>query len=265
VDWTLAAGDNALHVSACGVARPGANEPNPPGEPGADGVWGTLGDCTDRRAALTAAGAYDNGPADGLTPFEPVDLLNEVSIYGLPLTFEAQTCPTIVIDGLKGASGTAEWEQCATKTGFAAPLKGPKGAENAWLYTYNDGEALYLALEVENTELGNKMWFNIVESFAGGDGVAAAGDDILLLDFGAPASGNDWYFTPACVGNNANSLCGAADTQADGVTHRVTGAGLLNGAGTGRLAGHVARFVRGEEGRDGGDLGGVADPAERGA
>ncbi len=99
VDWTLATGDNRLRVSACGVARPGANEPNPPGEPGPDGVWGTLTpeSCVNRLAALTQPGAYDNGPADGFTPFEPaLDPLGafgyETAIYGLPLTFEARTC-----------------------------------------------------------------------------------------------------------------------------------------------------------------------------
>ncbi len=129
VDWSLAGGDNRLRVSACGVARPGSNEPNPPAEPGTDGVWGTLTEasCVDRSAAMTQAGAFDNGPADGLTPFEPVNTVNEVAIYGLPLTFEAKTCPVININGAKGdATGTAEWEACATKTGFIAPLKGPK-------------------------------------------------------------------------------------------------------------------------------------------
>jgi hypothetical protein len=236
VDWTLAAGDNRLHVSACGVARPGANEPNPPGEPGSDGVWGELGDCSDRRISMTAAGAYDNGPADGFTPFEPVDVLNEVAVYGLPLTFEASVCPSIVIDGRKGdATGTAEWEACATKTGFAAPLKGAKGSENAWLYTYNDDEALYVALEVLNNELGNKIWFQFVEGFAGGDGVAAAGDDILLIDFGAPAASNDWHFTQACVGNNSSSLCGEVDVRGDGAGLGAQSAALLGGAGTGRV------------------------------
>lgn len=162
--------------------------------------------------------------------------MNEVAIYGLPLTFEAKTCPSIVIDGRKGESvGTAEWEQCAEKTGFAAPLKGPKGAENAWLYTYSDGEALYLGLEVVNTELGNKMWFQLVESFAGGQGVEAAGDEILLLDFGVPSSVNDWHLTQACLGNNSSSLCGAADTRSDGAGLGVAGAALLNGAGSGRV------------------------------
>ena len=87
VDWTLVAGDNTLNVLACGVARPGTNEPNPPDTIG-DGVWGTLtpGACSNRSISATG---FDNGPADGFTPFEPVDTDNEVAIYGLPLRFEA--------------------------------------------------------------------------------------------------------------------------------------------------------------------------------
>jgi hypothetical protein len=65
--------------------------------------------------------------------------------------------------------------------------------------------------------------------------VAAAGDDILLIDFGAPASGNDWYFTQACVGNNSSSLCGAADTSPDGSSFAVQAMAALNGAGSGRV------------------------------
>jgi hypothetical protein len=233
VDWTLAGGDNTLHVSACGVARPGTNEPDEP----ADGVWGTLGDCTDRFAALSAAGAYDNGPADGHTPFEPVDILNEVAIYGLPLTFEAKTCPQITIDGSKGdATGTPEWEECAEKTGFIAPVKGPQPtSDNAWLYTYNDGDALYVALEVVNNELGNKIFVNLVDQLVGGSLVAAADDDLLLIDFGDPTVKKDWYYTQACVNNNASSLCGAPDTVDDPVGFRVEAAALLAGAGSGRV------------------------------
>jgi hypothetical protein len=231
VDWTLAAGDNTLDVSACGVARPGANEPNAP----EDGVWGALvfeGEgCADREAALTDSDAYDNGPADGFTPFEPVDTENEVAIYGLPLTFEAKTCPQIAVDGLKEVA----WEACAEKTAFSAPLAGPKGAENAWLYTFTDGDALYLGLEVINNELGNKIFVNLVESFDGNDGVAAAGDDILLIDFGNASAGNDWYLTQACLGNNASSLCGAADTTTpDGDDHEVVAMAKSDGA-----AGHA--------------------------
>jgi hypothetical protein len=238
VDWTPVGGLNRLRVSACGMARPGANEPNPPGEPGPDRVWGELvpGGCSDRAAALTNPTAYDNGPADGFTPFEPVDVLNEVAIYGLPLTFEATTCPQIVIDGRKSdATGTPEWNACATRTGFIAPLKGPNPTSpNAWLYTYNDGNALYLGLEVVNNELGNKIFFNLVESFAAGQGVAAAGDELLIIDFGVPGSSMDWHLTQACVGNNASSLCGAPDALADGPGLGVSGAAVLNGAGSGR-------------------------------
>ena len=233
VDWTLAGGDNALHVSACGVARPGTNEPDPPPE---DGVWGTLGDCTDRFEALTATGAYDNGPADGHTPFEPVDILNEVAIYGLPLTFEAKTCPQITIDGMKGdATGTPEWEACADKIGFIAPVKGPQPtSDNAWLYTYNDGNALYIGLEVVNNELGNKIFINLVDSLVAGNLVAAADDDLLLIDFGDPTV-NDWYYTQACVNNNSSSLCGAPDTVDDPVLFEVKAAAKLGGAGPGRV------------------------------
>jgi hypothetical protein len=236
VEWALASGGNTLRVSACGVARPGANEPNPPEEPGSDGVWGTLGDCTDRRAALFAPGAFDNGPADGFTPFEPVDIDNEVAIHGLPLTFEARTCPDITVDGRKGdAFGAAEWEQCATKTAFAAPLKGPQTTDNAWLYTYDDGATLYLGLEVATNDLGNKIFINLVEQFAGDDGVAAAGDELLVKDFGSPAVPTDWHFTLACVGNSSSSLCGAQDAFPDGSAFATGTMALVDGAGSGRV------------------------------
>jgi hypothetical protein len=135
------------------------------------------------------------------------------------------------VDGLKEVA----WEACAEKTAFSAPLAGPKGAENAWLYTFTDGDALYLGLEVINNELGNKIFVNLVESFDGNDGVAAAGDDILLIDFGNASAGNDWYLTQACLGNNASSLCGAADTTTpDGDDHEVVAMAKSDGA-----AGHA--------------------------
>ncbi len=233
VDWTLADGANTLNVVACGVARPGDNEAD---EPGTDGVWGTLGDCTDRYAAITASGALDNGPADGFTPFEPVDIDNEVAIYGLPLTFEAKTCPQITVDGIKAErDGGAEWEECAVKTGFIAPLKGKKSTEkNAWLYTYDDGNTLYMALEVVTKDLGNKIFINLVENFEGGDGVAAAGDELLVIDFGDPSVELDWHFTEQCVGNNSSSLCGDPDVRDDEGLDAAAAASE-GGAGPGRV------------------------------
>ncbi len=232
VDWALGPGENTLRASACGVARPGDHEPNPPAEPGSDRVWGTLGDCTDRYLAMTAPGAYDNGPADGFTPFEPVDVLNEVAIYGLPLTFEARTCPQIVVDGRKGDdNGTPEWEACATKTGFIAPLKGPKSqTDNAWLYTYSDGSTLYVGLEVATNDLGNKIFVNVAEQANGTQD--AAGDELLLIDFGDPTVTHDWHYTQACVGNSSNSLCGDPDAYGDG-TSAVHAVASVGGAGPG--------------------------------
>jgi len=208
-DWTLAPGENTLLMNACSAARRGPNEPNPPSEPGADNVYGDLipGGCSDRAAALTNAAAYDNGPADGDFPYEPTDF-HEVAIYGLPLTFEAETCPVIEIDGTKDG---AEWD-CATTTGFTVNLSGPKPAgPNAWLYTYSDGEALYLGLEGGGTSIRNKVFFNIVESSL----TRAAGDDLLLLDLGLGGTVGDWHFTQACVNNNSNSLCGEPDVRDD--------------------------------------------------
>jgi hypothetical protein len=228
VDWSLASGDNTMHVSACGVARPGDNEPNPPAEPGSDGVWGSLGDCSNRELSMTQPGAYDNGPADGFTPFEPVDTHNEVAIYGLPLTFEAHTCPQITIDGMEGNdNGTSEWA-CADSVGFSAPLSGPKGAINAWLYTYNDADAVYVALKVKTDNLGNKIFLNFVENT---QDVQKAGDELLVKDFGSTDS-LDWHFTEACVGNNSSSLCGDRDTMPDGL-YAASDSALVDGGGSG--------------------------------
>lgn len=241
VDWTLGDGSNTLRVAACGVARPGDVEPNPPEEPGADGVWGTLGDCSDREVAASDGSAYDNGPADGLTPFEPVDTQNEVALYGRPLTFVAATCPQINVDGMKDdAFGGSEWDECAEKTIFTAPVQGPKVENNAALYTYSDGEALYLGVEVATNDLGGKIFVNLVESFAGGDGVEAAGDEVLVLDFGAELAPIDWHYTQSCVGNNAASLCGDPDAFGDG-TLGAAGAALGDGAGSGTV---FYEFVR---------------------
>jgi hypothetical protein len=190
---------------------------------------------------MTAGGAYDNGPADGFTPFEPVDVVNEAAIYGLPIEFVARTCPQINVDGIKGdAFGTSEWAACAEATVFTAPLQGPKVANNATLYTYSDGEALYLGLEVATNELGGKIFINLVESIAGGDGVEGAGDDLLLIDFTNPNAGFDWHFTPACLGNNSASLCGDPDTNPDGAA-AVNAAAGVGGAGAGRV---FYEFVR---------------------
>lgn len=243
IEWNLGSGSNPheLKVLACGVARPGGNEPNRPGEPGSDGVWGTLADCSSR--SLSATG-FDNGPADGLTPYESVDIDNEVAIYGLPLTFQASTCPQIVVNGQKGeAFGVSEWEDCAVKTGFIAPVKGPKPSEdNAWLYTYNDADNLYVALEVQSNDLGEKIFINFVETFASGDGVAAAGDELLVLEFvnGEPGVFADWHFTQSCVDNNSNSLCGDPDSPSD-EPFAARAAATAGGAGSGTV---FYEFVR---------------------
>ncbi|MCG6955570.1 MAG: hypothetical protein LJF04_06215 [Gemmatimonadetes bacterium] len=230
VAWSLASGDNTMNVSACGVARPGANEPDPPGEPGSDGVWGTLGDCSNRELSMTQPGAYDNGPADGFTPFEPVDVQNEVAIYGLPLTFQAHTCPPITIDGREGdVFGTPEWEVCAQRTAFSAPLKGPKGAINAWLYTYNDAAAVYVALKVKTDALGNKAFINFVEN---DQDVQAAGDELLDLDLGDSSVPLDWHFTQSCVENSAATLCGDPDQVGDG-PYGASAEAKVDGAGSG--------------------------------
>ena len=232
VAWTLADGANTLNVSACGVARPGNIEPNPTGEPGADGVWGTLGDCTNRRTAMTAGGAFDNGPADGFTPFEPVNIVNEVAIYGRPLTFEAQTCPTITVDGAKR---DGEWEEpCVKKTVYTVPLKGKKTTNNASLYTFNDGSTLYVALEVQTNDLGGKIFMNLVEG--GGGLVQADGDDLLVLEFDGTATGTfaDWHFTQQCVDNNSSSLCGDPDTVPDG-GYSADAKATVGGAGAGTV------------------------------
>ncbi len=86
-----------------------------------------------------------------------------------------------------------------------------------------------------NNELGNRIFVNLVDSLVSGSLVAAADDDILLIDFGNPSTSKDWYYTQACVGNNANSLCGAPDTLADPAGRAVQAAGMLNGAGSGRV------------------------------
>jgi hypothetical protein len=223
VNWTLGEGPNTLRVVGCGVARAGS-EPNPPAEPGADHVWGSLTECTDRTAALTATSWYANGPADGLTPFEPVDTENEAAVYGLPLEFRAATCPTLTVDGTKEDG----WEVCAEKTVFTAPLKGPKVEDNAALYTYSDGENLFLGIEVDTNDLGNKIFVSFVESAAG---TAADGDEILVIDFGDDLTPNDWHLTAPCVGNNSASLCGAPDTAPDD--------GLVVGASSTGADGHV--------------------------
>jgi hypothetical protein len=230
VDWTLADGANVLRVAACGVARPGDNEPD---ALGGDNVWGDLGECTNREASMTAPGAYDNGPADGLSPFEPVDTENEAAVYGLPLKFLASTCPQIVIDGVKSGN---EWAACADSVIFTAPQKGGKVSDNAKLFTYSDGDALYIGIEVASTELGNKMFLQLTDAVAGGDGVEAAGDEILVLDqLGVIVGGvfQDWHNTQSCVGNNGASLCGQIDGGSDG-TRAAAARATLNGAGTGR-------------------------------
>lgn len=240
VDWDLAGGENELHVAACGVARMGPNEPDPLGEPGGDGVWGDLGDCSDRAAAITQGTAYDNGPADGFTPFEPVDTENEAAIYGLPLTFVARTCPQIVVDGMKGAS---EWTACADATVFTAPQKGPKISDNATLYTYSDGAALYIGLEVATRDLGNKIFINLTDAVSDGDGDEAAGDDLLVIEeLGGVAGGlfADWHYTQSCVENSSSSLCGDPDARDDG-TAAADGEARVDGAGAGTV---FYEFVR---------------------
>lgn len=224
--WTLADGNNRLNVVACGVARPGDSWATSP----SGGVYGNLGDnCSARSASATG---YDSGPEGFFTPFEPIDTDSEVALYGLPLTFEARTCPTIDIDGIKSAD---EWDACATPTVFTAPLKGPKVEDNGTLYTYSDGDALYIGVEVRGTtELGNRIFVNLTESVSGGEGVEAAGDELLVIDqFETPGGvPSDWHFTASCVGNNSSSLCGDPDTSDDGGANFVGHARVAPGGGS---------------------------------
>ena len=88
-------------------------------------------------------------------------------------------------------------------------------------------------------ELGNKIFINLVESFdANGDGVEAAGDELLVLDFGDPPGPVDWHFTIECVGNNSSSLCGEPDADLNGpdgpsVDDLAHAMALVGGAGAG--------------------------------
>jgi hypothetical protein len=254
VDWTLGGGNSTLHVVACGVARPGDTEADPPSEPGSDHVWGTLSQsgCVDRSASITSGTGYDNGPADGFTPFEPVDIENEVAVYGLPIEVRAETCPTINVDGVKSdAVGVAEWEACAEKTIFTAPQKGPKVEDNATLYTYSDGEALYVGVEVQSNDLGNKIFLSMVESFTtSGEGIEAAGDELLVLDFGGETTPVDWHLTQQCVDNSSSSLCGDPDAAADGV-FAADAAALEGGAGSGTVFYEFVRPLRSPNAADG--------------
>lgn len=241
VDWTFAGGENVLEVAGCGIARPGTNEPQP-SDNNDDGVYGALGgnsitinvegeditqrvNCQTRRAdggITTEYGTvpndyFDNGPRDGFSPFEPVDLWSpgapgsEVAIYDLPLTFKAETCPAIRADGQKGVD---EWiEGCATPFTFTAPLKGKKVEDNATLWTYSDGEFLYLGIEVDTNELGNRIFIQLLDGADEPDQGEDVGDDVLVLDFDDETVPNDWYLTNACLNNNASNLCGEPDTS----------------------------------------------------
>ncbi|MCH7935402.1 MAG: hypothetical protein IIC36_15530, partial [Gemmatimonadetes bacterium] len=83
--------------------------------------------------------------------------------------------------------------------------------------------------------MGNKIFINLVESF-NGDGVPAAGDDLLVLDFGDLTGPVDWHFTQQCVGNNSSSLCGDPDTQGDdGSGQSVVANAKVGGAGSGKV------------------------------
>ena len=229
VDWNLGAGSNPheIKVLACGVARLGPNEPNPPSEPGADGVWGDLGFCSER--SVTATG-FDNGPADGFTPYEPVDNDYEVAIYGLPLTFQASTCP---IPTVNGTEDPGEWpDECVEKTGFIVNLPGPKPTEpNGWLYTFNDGTDLYAAIKVETNSLidvflnfDNDPPLSPADVDPATPGVqysstATENDDQLVLrtkGIGAPGEFTDRYQTLSCTQSQGKTLCGADDTTQDG-------------------------------------------------
>ena len=95
--------------------------------------------------------------------------------------------------------------------------------------------------------MGNKIFINLVESF-NGDGVPAAGDDLLVLDFGDLTGPVDWHFTQQCVGNNSNSLCGDPDTLGDGAGNGVVANASVGGAGSGHV---FYEFSRPLESRNG--------------
>ncbi|MDX1748336.1 MAG: hypothetical protein R3324_20565, partial [Halobacteriales archaeon] len=241
VDFTPGTGEHRLFAFGCGVASEGP-EADPPGEPGADGVWGSLQPtCEDRRAATFDYTLLANGPEDGdRTPFEPVDTEYEVAVGGIPSVVIVETCPTITVNGIKDGTEGSEWEACAEKTPFNASLPGSKDAENAWLYTWDDGESLYIGLEVLADQLGSRIFVQLAETYAS-DGVEAPGDDILIIDFddGGPGTVADWHLTQACIDNSASNLCGNLDALDDdasdpGVFTTLSGAARVDGAGSGR-------------------------------
>ena len=192
---------------------------------------------------MMQAADYDNGPADGFTPFEPVNTVSEAALYAPPLTFLAGTCSPITIDGVKSGN---EWAACADSVIFTAPQKGGKVSDNAKLFTYSDCDALYIGIEVASTDLGSKMFLQLTDAVAGGDGLEAAGDEILVLDqLGAVLGGvfEDWHNTQSCVGNNGASLCGQVD-EGDDDGRAADGKAMLNGAGTGRTFYEFKRPLR---------------------
>ena len=222
--WTPGPGANPkeLKVLACGAARPGTTEPTLQGS-----VYGTLAFCTDRDP--TAVG-HDSGPEPGSDPYEPNDIVNEVAIRGLSLTYQASSCPAITINGTEG---DGEWA-CADVQGFIAPLKGKKSeVDNAWVFTHNDATHQYIALKVKSTDLDDM--FITLDNTGNGD---SADDDVLLLRLkgeNPPGASFDWHRTQHCVDTNASTLCGELDSFADfnpsAVLDPAVGAALVNTAG----------------------------------
>jgi hypothetical protein len=236
VEWTPGVGSNPreMKILVCGGAIDGSYTPQLVGNH--PFVWGYLQTC-DRDPADVDNGSdgYANGPLVGVDdPFEPINNTFGVAANDLPLTVRASSCPTpFVEDGLRYKDGKDQWpDDCVGKFDFFANTSGAQpDVENATLRWTNDGEYLYVAVEVRGARAKdlNDAFF-IFDNNADGteDDTYAAdtelGDDIVVMRLGESPVTKDWWTTERCAGSPKASLCGSPDDafrqDADGFAAR---------------------------------------------
>lgn len=184
---------------------------------GSDGIaavtsW-TLGpDPGEYELEARGVGIADAASED---PFGDPTNQSTVQLQIRSLTFTAIACEPGFgsPNAIDGTMDEGEWE-CAESADFEANVSGGSGVP-ATVFWMNDGDSLYLALRVEESDDKlNQLGFDFDND---GDGTAEVGDDILLVDGanGEPGDFVDMFLTEKCL-SKGQSLCGELDTEVGG-------------------------------------------------
>jgi hypothetical protein len=230
VEWTLgvAGQTTEMKILVCGGAIAGSNTPRDHDlsslpESAGDYVWGTLQTCDrDPTDEDDGTDGSANGPAAGRDPFESDSPDFSVAANDLPLTVKASGCPVIDADGERHdpITGEDEWpDGCVGKFDFTANTTGKPKADNATLRWTNDGDSLYVSIEIVNAQpkdLNDAFFYfdvNPPMRTVGSPypGVIQEGDDVVVMRLDETPITTDHFVPASCDGTPKATLCSSAD------------------------------------------------------